>query len=68
MNIVNCDECESPFFEEKSKMSNLCPECSNRLYGYENCSHSFVKGKCKKCGWNGSVSKFLQKEIDQSEN
>jgi len=68
MNKMNCDECGSPFFTESSKMSDLCPECSSKLYGYENCSHSFEKGNCRKCGWDGSVSKFLNKVEGKGES
>ena len=39
--IAICDECESEYYQDTSKMSNLCPECSSILYGYENCVHKF---------------------------
>jgi|GEM_PF-2533603 len=41
-------------------MSHLCNECAHRLYGYERCTHEFVEQTCKKCGWDGSISNYLQ--------
>ncbi len=32
--ITICDECGSEFYKDSSSMENLCPECSNILYGY----------------------------------
>ena len=55
-----CDECESPFFAPSSRMDGLCPECAHHLYGYSNCSHVFVSDACELCGWDGSVSTFVQ--------
>lgn len=47
--IKICDECESEYFSYTSKMAQLCPNCSHYLYGYENCIHNFVDGRCLKC-------------------
>ena len=58
--ISNCNECESEYFSETSNMINLCPECSYRLYEYENCKHEFENKRCIKCYWNGNVSEFLK--------
>lgn len=58
--IKICDECESQYFAERSKMNNLCPECSHWLYGYENCPHKFENGRCIYCYWNGNSSLFLK--------
>lgn len=40
-------------------MPQLCPECAHRLYGYPNCDHDFVDGRCRLCRWDGSVSNYL---------
>jgi len=56
----SCNECGSAYQAEASKMEALCPECAHRLYGYENCLHEMENGRCKKCGWDGSVSTFLR--------
>ncbi len=65
-NILNtCDECKSQYFSSSSKMKNLCPECSHVLYGYENCNHQFVNGKCTNCFWDGSRSEHIRKLIDK---
>ena len=61
-----CVECGSAFLKASSKMDNLCPECSHILYGYENCKHSFVHGKCKKCLWDGSRSEYVKKLLSDS--
>lgn len=45
-----CDECNSPFYTESSKMAFLCPECAHQLYGYPPCEHDFSNGICHKCG------------------
>jgi hypothetical protein len=42
-------------------MSELCPECAHRLYGYDNCSHVMSEGRCVKCYWDGSISDFLKR-------
>ena len=57
-----CTECESEYFTKSSKMSNLCPDCAHRLYGYDNCYHEFENGRCKKCHWNGKTSEYLEKK------
>ena len=48
-----CEECESPYFADGSKMMGLCPNCAHKLYGYPNCSHDFKDKSGIKCGWNG---------------
>jgi len=58
--IRHCDECGSGYFATASLMSRLCPECSDWLYGYPRCHHEFAGGRCSKCGWDGSVSVYLQ--------
>lgn len=55
-----CDECGSSFLKAASKMKALCPECAHRLYGYENCKHEFKNGRCIKCLWDGSSSRFIK--------
>ncbi len=57
-----CDECESKFYQTKSEMSSLCPECANILYGYENCKHEFIDGRCLKCFWDNAVLPFILKQ------
>lgn len=54
-----CDECNSSFFVSASHMAGLCPECAHYLYGYPNCAHDLVAGRCQKCGWDGSTSPFI---------
>jgi predicted RNA-binding Zn-ribbon protein involved in translation (DUF1610 family) len=54
-----CDECGSPFHRHKSPMAGLCPECAHWLYGYANCLHDMVDGRCRRCGWDGSVSVYI---------
>jgi predicted RNA-binding Zn-ribbon protein involved in translation (DUF1610 family) len=73
----NCDECGSTFFADKSEMERLCPNCSHFIYGYPNCDHRFENDRCKICGWDGSLSTYVQqlktkqpknwKPIDKSE-
>ena len=29
-----CEECESPYFADGSKMTDLCANCAYKLYGY----------------------------------
>jgi DNA-directed RNA polymerase subunit RPC12/RpoP len=58
--IKLCDECGSDYFADTSKMGALCPECSHHLYGYPNCDHAFVEGRCSRCGWDGSRSKYIR--------
>ncbi len=59
--IIICDECESEFYQAHSKMISLCPECANTLYGYDNCQHDFIDGRCLKCYWDGSSSTYIEK-------
>ncbi len=40
-------------------MENLCPECSNVLYEYQNCEHQFENKRCIKCYWNGKSTAYL---------
>ena len=54
-----CDECESEYYTQTSKMSSLCPQCAHVLYGYENCLHEFHNTRCIKCFWNGNIPKKL---------
>lgn len=61
--IKICDEWESQYFVDSSKMANLCPECSHWLYGYENCPHKFENGRCIYCYWNGNKSLFLKNKF-----
>src|SRR5437762_9950435 len=56
-----CDECGSIYFAAASSMSQLCPECAHHLYGYRNCSHSFVNERCSLCGWDGSRSSYIKR-------
>lgn len=63
-----CDECNSEYYSDTSQMSNLCPECSTILYGYENCKHEFANGRCLKCFWNGNTSDYLQELKDKNLN
>ena len=59
-----CCECESEFLIAASKMKDLCPECANIIYGYENCKHIFKNGTCIKCLWNGNRSEYVKSLID----
>lgn len=61
--IKICDECESQYFADSSKMANLCPECAALLYGYENCQHQFENGRCLYCYWNGNSSPFFKSAL-----
>ena len=65
--IAICDECGSIFLRNTSKMTSLCPECASILYGYANCKHSFVNGKCEKCLWDGSRSKYIKSIINKND-
>ena len=56
---TNCDECGSRFVSSQATMSGLCPECSHYLYNKPNCAHSFRDGRCRRCGWDGSVSDYV---------
>ena len=62
IDTITCDECGSDYLLRSSLMSNLCPECSHVLYGYENCVHQFENGRCIKCFWNGNV-RCIQKNL-----
>ena len=57
---IICDECESKFYHVSSEMNSLCPECANALYDYKNCIHKFDNGRCLKCYWDGSTSKYVK--------
>ena len=59
-----CTECQSEYFKNSSEMPKMCPDCSHKLYGYENCSHEFDNGRCAKCYWNGKTSEFLKSRMD----
>ena len=63
--IHQCDECESSYVAATSRMSALCPECSHILYGYPNCEHAFVDGRCTKCGWNGARSAYIRRLLER---
>jgi len=56
---ATCDECGSAFASSDATMSALCPECSHYLYDKPNCAHSFRDGRCRRCGWDGSVSEHV---------
>jgi DNA-directed RNA polymerase subunit RPC12/RpoP len=58
--VKPCAECGSWYLVDASKMGGLCPECAHHLYGYPNCDHAFVDGRCSRCGWDGSRSKFIR--------
>ncbi|MDW7693477.1 hypothetical protein R9C00_01885 [Flammeovirgaceae bacterium SG7u.111] len=60
--LIQCVECESLFYLGTSQMNELCPQCAQDLYGYENCEHVFVDGRCKKCYWDGSTSSFTENQ------
>ena len=47
--LAVCDECGSLFFKGSSQMMGLCPECAHVLYGYPNCPHRFLNGRCVSC-------------------
>lgn len=58
--LQTCEECKSEYFAHASKLSNLCPQCSHILYGYNNCDHEFENDRCKKCYWNGNASDYIK--------
>ena len=60
---IICTECESKYFKDSSEMKRLCPSCAHKLYGYPSCEHEFENGNCKKCGWDGNISKFIKKNL-----
>lgn len=49
-------------------MRNVCPDCAHRLYGYPPCGHEFVRGLCRKCGWDGSASPYLARRDEPEGN
>lgn len=57
--LPTCGECGSRFIASRSAMSGLRAECAHQLYGYPPCAHDFDSGRCKHCGWDGSVSAYL---------
>ena len=59
--IKICDECESEYFSKTSQMAHLCPNCSHYLYGYENCNHKFVDGRCVNCYVNEKIYKEIMR-------
>lgn len=58
-NITICVECGSTYLKQSSKMKSLCPECAHKLYGYPNCKHKLINGRCIYCYWNGKKSEYL---------
>lgn len=40
-------------------MEALCAECAHWLYGYPACPHDMANGRCRKCGWDGTVSDYV---------
>lgn len=56
----SCDERGSDHIAAASHMASLCPECAHWLYGYPPCDHEFVRGRCARCGWDGSVSDYVR--------
>ena len=58
--LAVCDECGSLFFKGSSQMMGLCPECAHVLYGYPNCPHRFLNGRCVNCCWDGSKSEYIK--------
>jgi len=61
MELNICDECKSEYYVHSSVMSGLCPECAHQLYGYPNCSHIFIDGRCTRCHWNGQTSTYMKR-------
>ncbi len=60
MELEKCSECGSEYYKASSKMMSLCPECASILYGYEKCEHVFKDGRCIKCYWDGSKSRYTE--------
>ncbi len=60
-----CDECGSKYLASTSQMQSLCPECASIFYGYENCQHEFQNGRCSKCLWDGSRSRYIQSLLER---
>lgn len=56
----SCDECQSLYFIDNSKMTGLCPDCAHKLYGYPSYDHHFEERNCLKCGWNGQDSNYIK--------
>ncbi len=54
--VMNADR---RFLSSQATMSALCPECSHYLYNKPNCALSFRDGRCRRCGWDGSVSEYV---------
>jgi predicted RNA-binding Zn-ribbon protein involved in translation (DUF1610 family) len=54
-----CEECGSTYHGTTSEMAALCPECAHHLYGYPNCEHRMIAGRCEVCGWDGSASDYI---------
>ena len=65
--IVICDECQSQYYKNTSKMMALCPECSYILYQHQNCEHQFQNGRCLYCYWNGNQSDYIQSIKENSQ-
>ncbi len=55
-----CAECGSPFRGGSSQMASLCPECAHWLYGYPNCQHDMADGPCRRCGWTGATTPYIE--------
>jgi predicted RNA-binding Zn-ribbon protein involved in translation (DUF1610 family) len=68
LNDNNCNECGSTFIPTSSSMMSLCSECAYILYDYPKCEHKIASGYCIKCGWDGSVSKYVQGLKERAEN
>jgi len=58
--IEKCNECSSEYYKDTSEMIRLCPDCSHHLYGYPNCEHNIVNGRCTSCFWNGKSTKYIR--------
>ncbi len=63
--LRTCEECGSSYFADTSRMAGLCPECAHWLYGHAACGHNFVKGRCARCHWDGSVTEFIAQLSDR---
>ena len=59
--VSKCEECGSYYFRDLSCLTDLCLECAHVIYGYEQCTHSFVDGRCSRCYWDGSTSKYIKR-------
>ena len=57
--MQRCVECESTYVATTSRMYELCPECAHHIHEYPNCEHTFEDGRCNKCRWDGSRSKYI---------